>query len=64
MPEQIENRMVADSQWQPMYKPICRCDVCDGDIYEGNDFYDFDGDIVCDDCKWDYVREHFRRCAE
>ena len=54
--------MVVDSEWQPMYKPVCRCGECGGDIYEGNDFYDFDGDIVCDDCKWDYVREHFRRC--
>ena len=64
MPEQIENRMVVDSQWQPMYKPVCRCDECGGEIYEGNYFYDFDGDIVCEDCKWDYVNEHFRRCIE
>ena len=64
MPEQIENRMVVDSQWQPMYKPFCRCDVCGNDIHYGNDYYDFDGDIVCEDCERDYVREHFRRYAE
>lgn len=61
MPEQIENRMVAE--WRPVYKPFCRCDVCSGDIYEGNYYFDFDGDIVCEDCERDYVREHFRKTA-
>ena len=62
MPEQIENRIVVGSEWQPMYKPVCRCGECGCDIYEGNYFYDFDGDIVCEDCEREYVIEHFRRC--
>ena len=63
MPEYIENRTVNEAVWQPIYKPFCRCNECGGDIYEGNDYYNFDGDIVCEDCQRDYVREHFRRCA-
>lgn len=64
MPERIENRMVVDEQWQPLYKPLCRCDECDGDIYEGDYYFDFDGDVVCENCESDYVKERFRRCAE
>ena len=62
MPEQIENRMVAESE--PMYRTVCRCDSCCSDIYEGDYFYDFDGDIICADCMEDYVNEHFRRCID
>lgn len=64
MPEQIENRMTVESQWKPVHKPFCRCGECGGDIYHGNYFFDFDGDIVCEDCELEYVREHFRRCTE
>lgn len=64
MPEQIENRMVVNSLWRPAYKPYCRCGECGGEIYSGSEFYDFDGDIVCEDCQRDYVKEHFRRYAE
>ena len=67
MPEQIENLMVNDAAWRPIYKPFCRCMECGGDIYEGNYYFDFDGDIVCEDCEPDYtrnyVRNNFRRCA-
>lgn len=63
MPEQIENRMTVESEWQPIYKPVFRCGECEGDIYEGNYFYDFDGDIVCENCYGSYVKKHFRRCA-
>lgn len=64
MPEQIENRMVVDSVWTPMHRPVCYCGECEVGIYEGTDYYDFDGDIVCEDCHRDYIKEHFRRCAE
>ena len=64
MPEQIENRMVVDEQWQPMYRPLCRCEECGGDIYEGDYYFDFDGDVICENCVRDYVKERFRRCAD
>lgn len=63
MPEQIENRMVAE-QFEPKYRTVCRCESCSSDIYEGDYFYDFDGDIICADCMEEYVNEHFRRCID
>lgn len=55
--------MVVDSLWRTMHKPFCRCEMCEAEIYEGNDYYDFEGDIVCEDCQREYVKEHYRRCA-
>lgn len=62
MPEQIENRMVSEPE--PKYRTVCRCDSCGSDIYEGDYFYYFDGDIICADCMEYYVNEHFRRCID
>ena len=63
MPEQIENRMVAE-KFVPKYRTVCVCESCSSDIYEGDYFYDFDDDIICADCMEDYVNEHFRRCID
>lgn len=60
MPEQIENRMVVDSDYH-IRKTVCLCDQCCGPIYEDDDFYDFDGDIVCEGCIDSYIADH-RRC--
>lgn len=64
MPEMIENRMVCESDYHTR-KVICRCEHCSGEIYEQDDFYDFNGEIVCQGCIDgyidDYLREH-RRC--
>lgn len=38
-----------------------RCSVCGSAIYEGEDFYDFFGDIVCSDCEFDYTLKNFHR---
>jgi formylmethanofuran dehydrogenase subunit E len=45
-------------------KVFCKCDRCGGDIYVMEDYYDFDGDIVCQECFRPYVNRYFRRCAE
>lgn len=50
--------MVVDSLWRTLYKPFCRCEMCDAEIYEDNDYYDFDGYIVCEDCIKDYLKDH------
>lgn len=64
MPEQIENSMVVEHDYH-IRKTICLCEQCSGPIYEDDDFYDFDGEIVCQYCIDsyidDYLREH-RRC--
>lgn len=38
-----------------------RCCMCGAAIYEGDDFYDFFGDIVCGECEFDYVLKNFHR---
>ena len=60
MPEQIENSMLIDRDYHTR-KVICRCDQCSGEIYEQDDFYDFDGEIVCEGCIDSYIADH-RRC--
>lgn len=66
MPEPIENRMLVDSEWEhikmvpvPQKELIC-CD-CQNPIIEGEDYWDFDGDKVCQDCIRDYVKSFMRR---
>ena len=34
------------------------CMVCNREIYEGESYYDFAGDVVCNDCLKDYIKEH------
>ena len=60
MPEQIENSMVVEHDYHRR-KTICLCDQCSCPIYEDDDFYDFDGDIVCYGCIDSYIADH-RRC--
>lgn len=61
--EQIENRMVVDSEW-PEPKPVLYCNDCGSGIIADDYYYDIDGDVICDSCIDDYIRLHFRRCAE
>lgn len=56
--------MVVDSEWEHAGKPVHQCQICSSNIYSGDDFYNFNGDIVCDSCGWEYVRDNFRRTAE
>lgn len=64
MPEMIENRMVVDSEWKRHYKAVARCDQCESEIYQGEYFFDIGGDIVCENCIRDYVKQNFRRCID
>lgn len=41
--------------------PICDC--CGERIVEEH-LYDFDGELVCEECLLDYVRENFRKKTE
>ena len=62
MPEMIENRMNVDSEWKRHYKVVARCDQCESEVYQGEYFFDIGGDIVCENCIRDYVKQNFRRC--
>lgn len=54
--EQIENRMVVDSEWPAGAKEVCKCCYCEDSIYEGEEIYDIDGDIIHEDCLRDWAR--------
>ncbi len=41
--------------------PICEC--C-GEPIQDEELYDFDGDLVCEECVFDYVRENYRKNIE
>lgn len=64
MPDMIENRMVVDSEWERQYKVVARCYKCESEIYQGEYFFDIGGDIVCENCIRDYVKQNFRRCID
>lgn len=34
------------------------CDHCGGEIYEGEEVYEIEGDIIHEDCLLDYVRKN------
>ena len=38
-----------------------RCTCCKRGIYEGEDYFDFMGEIVCDECEYEYVLKNFHR---
>lgn len=48
----------------PEYKnalSTVRCEVCGCAIYDGESYYDFYGESVCEDCEYDYAVKNFRR---
>lgn len=73
MPEQIENRMVVDSQWEDMEKDIPlweqvfkKCD-CGRDIMMNEEYWNINGTIYCQDCIEEYIEDYlseFRKVAE
>ena len=61
MPEQIENRIVVDEEWQPMDKPVKKCDSCEGGLFEGDEYFDIDGYCIGPNCISDYLKTNYRR---
>lgn len=66
MLEQIENRMVVDSEWPTRERKHVICARCGCQIYQedesdyGDDCYEIDGEYYCDDCIADAARDIFR----
>lgn len=44
-------------------KPFAVCQVCGETIYYDDDYFDFDDDIVCENCTDEYI-SIFKRTAE
>lgn len=50
--------MIDDYMIEPIEdEPLCFCDVCNGDLYEGDEIFKIEGDNICKggDC----LEEHF-----
>lgn len=73
MPDQIENRMVVDSQWEDMEKEIPlweqvfkKCD-CGRDIMMNEEYWNINGVTYCQDCIKEHIEDYlseFRKVAE
>lgn len=37
------------------------CDICGENIYGGDGYYNFNGDIVCEEHATEYILHHFQR---
>lgn len=48
----VENRMVIDSEWEPLerIRKICCCSDCERDLYEGDKAYRIGGEVYCEEC--------------
>lgn len=43
------------------YEPVAACcDMCGGEIYKGEEYYQINGESVCDDCVERYARSVLR----
>ena len=42
-------------------RTIGKCALCECNIYETMEYYDFTDELVCIDCKDDYVNDRFYR---
>jgi len=42
---------------------VDRCDICGYSILEGDEYYDFDGDIVCEECLLDYAHRYRKQVS-
>ena len=40
-------------------KPICRCDLCKGDVFPGELVHFIDGTVICPDCFFDFAFDYF-----
>ena len=52
-----------DSEREEKIKELPTCECC-GEPIQDEYLYDFDGDLVCEECMLDYVRENFRKKTE
>lgn len=43
---------------------VDKCGPCGRDIYTSEEYYDFDGEIVCEDCIYKYLTEHKKEAEE
>lgn len=62
----MENRMTADEFWEKISEGaevFDYCGECHTEIFEGDEYYEFDDNVICDDCMIDFVRKNHRKTA-
>lgn len=60
--ECLQNPCVSACPNCPTPKAIFVCSICQYGIVEGDDYYDFEDVIVCDECLSEYVK-NYRKTA-
>lgn len=45
-------------------KAIFCCDSCNNDLYEGDEYIEYDGDIICRDCLEDFTTRDWLRLID
>ena len=55
---ELENGMLIYREREP--EEACKCGWCGGSIYAGEDYYDLEGESVCEEC----MRGAMRRAEE
>lgn len=71
--QQIENRMVVDSQWEdiereiPLWEQVFkRCD-CGNNIMRNEEYWEINGNVWCQKCIKEHIEDYlseFRKVAE
>lgn len=52
-----------DREREIALKKLPKCDRC-GEHIQDEDLYDFDGDLICEECMPDYVKERYGNKTE
>ena len=52
-----------DAQQEKWLQSRPVCEVC-GDHIQDEHLYDIDGDLVCEECLAEYMKEHYRQSTE
>lgn len=48
----------------PDDRVFCYCTGCGGEIYEGCEYFNIDGDAVCENCLGEFAVDYFSSCYD
>lgn len=48
----------------PEDKVFTYCEHCGGEIYEGEDYYDIEGESIHEDCLYDFAKSLYSGCRK
>lgn len=51
-----------DALLEPKDEKYINCDVCGGEIYEGDEYWVINGECNCERCKDDFLRDCLHIC--